>query len=196
MPSSEARDYGPEEVVEIVRMFEAPRAQVWRLWAEPEHRLRWWGPEGMALTELEMDFREGGAWRMVMRHVGGHLHAVHGRFLEVKAPSRLCFTYVNDTDMHETLVTMDFVDHGTRTEMRFRQAGFTSIEQRDAHNFGWNSTLDLFALYAPKVARVEPQPVGEPRIAGTAPDMVAAKERWDYELVHGFKGKWNPGDPR
>jgi uncharacterized protein YndB with AHSA1/START domain len=194
--SSEARDYAPEEVLEIVRTFDAPRGLVWRLWSEPEHRLRWWGPEGMALTALEMDFREGGAWRMVMRHVGGYEHPVHGVFVEVKAPSRLSFTYVNDSDMHETLVTMDLVDHGTQTEMRFRQAPFTSVELRDAHGFGWGSTFDLLDRYAPLVPRVEPRPVGEPRTAGTAPDMVAAQERWDYELVHGFKGKWNPGDPR
>lgn len=194
--SSEAKDYAPEEVVEIVRTFDAPRALVWRLWSEPEHRLRWWGPEGFGLKSLDMDFREGGAWRMQMQHVSGYVHHVHGVFREVKEPSRLSFTYVNDEDMHETLVVMDFIDLGTKTEMRFRQAPFTTLTARDAHGWGWGSTLDLLADYAPKVPRIEPKPVGAPRIEGTAPDIVAARERYEYERVHGFQGKWNPGDPR
>jgi uncharacterized protein YndB with AHSA1/START domain len=194
--SSEAEAYAPDEVLEITRTFEAPRALVWRLWADPAHRLRWWGPEGFGLAELEMEFRDGGTWRMMMKHVSGYEHRVHGVFLDVVEPSRLSFTYINDEDNHETLVTMDFIDHGTKTEMRFRQAPFETVAVRDAHGWGWGSTFDLFAAYAPQVARVNPKPIGPRRIEGVAPDIVAARERYEYEKVHGFQGKWNPGDPR
>lgn len=161
MQSSEASQ---EDAVAFSRVFDAPRALVWRLWADPGHRLRWWGPEGMALAELEMDFREGGAWRIVMARADGHRHPVHGVFREVREPSRLSFTYVNDDDGHETLVAMDFVDLGTRTEMRFHQARFRTAEGAAAHNWGWNSTFDLLAAYAPTVSPVRPTPVGVPRI--------------------------------
>jgi uncharacterized protein YndB with AHSA1/START domain len=196
MQSSEARAYAPNEVLEYKRVFEAPRALVWRLWAEPEHRLRWWGPEGMALAELQMDFREGGNWRMTMQHVVGRNHRVHGAFTEIREPSRLCFTYINDNDRHETLVELDFLDLGAKTEMRFRQAPFHTVEVRDAHAWGWGSTFDLLHAYAPTVPRIEPRPVGPPRIEGRQPDLVAARERHEYELQHGFQGKWNAGDPR
>jgi uncharacterized protein YndB with AHSA1/START domain len=192
--SSEAKAYAPDEVLEITRTFEAPRALVWRLWADPAHRLRWWGPEGFGLAELEMEFKAGGSWRILMKHVSGYEHRVHGVFHDVVEPSRLSFTYINDEDNHETLVTMDFIDHGTKTEMRFRQAPFETVAVRDGHGWGWGSTFDLFAAYAPLVPRVDPKPVGPPRIDGQAADIVAARERLEYEKVHGSTGKW-PGEP-
>ncbi len=196
MLSSDTRDYRSDEVVEITRLFEAPRALVWRLWAEPEHRLRWWGPEGFGLKTLEMEFREGGAWRMVMHHVSGYDHGVHGTFHEVREPDRLSFTYINDNDGLETLVVMDYIDLGTRTEMRFRQMPFQTAQARESHAWGWGYTLDLLAAYVREVVPDDPRPVGRPRIDGVAADIAAARERYEYERVHGFKGKWNPGDPR
>ena len=47
----------------ITRTFAAPPALVYRLWAEREHMLRWWGPKQFTCTSLEMDFRPGGSWR-------------------------------------------------------------------------------------------------------------------------------------
>ena len=193
--STEIRGGAPE-VLEITRTFDAPRGLLFRLWADPAHRMRWWGPEGMGLSELEMDFVEGGNWRMVMRHVSGYDHHVHGTFREIDEPSRLSFTYINDDDQRETVVTMEFVDLGTRTEMRFRQAPFQTEGAREGHNWGWNSTFDLLSAYARTVPTIQPAPVGRPRSDGTAPDMVAARARYELEMVHGFQGKWNPGDPR
>lgn len=179
--SSEARDYAPDEVLEIIRVFDAPRGLVFRLWSEPEHRVRWWGPEGHALSHCSVDFREGGSWSVAMRRVDGYEHWVRGTFTEIREPSRLCFTYVNDEDGHEMVVTMDFIDRGTKTEMRFRQAPFASVELRNAHSWGWNSSLGLLNDYAATVSRVDPKPVGPPRIDGVAPDIVAAYERMQFE---------------
>jgi uncharacterized protein YndB with AHSA1/START domain len=179
--SSEARVYAPDEVLEITRTFEAPRALLFRLWAEPAHRLRWWGPEGYGLSHCEVDFRVGGAWSIAMKRVDGYEHRVRGAFTEIREPSRLCFTYINDEDRHEMLVEMDFVDLGTRTEMRFRQAPFLTLEDRDGHGWGWGSTLELLSDYVRRVSRIDPQPVGPPRIDGVAADIVAASERHEFE---------------
>lgn len=42
------------------------RNLVWRLWTEPEHVARWWGPHGFRTTIRELEVRPGGAWRFVM----------------------------------------------------------------------------------------------------------------------------------
>ena len=47
----------------ITRTFAAPPALVYRLWAEREHMIRWWGPKDFTCTALEMDFHPGGRWR-------------------------------------------------------------------------------------------------------------------------------------
>ena len=60
--SNEARAYAPNEVLEFDRSFDAPRALVWKLWRDPEHLVRWHGPEGYWLAECSIDFRIGGQW--------------------------------------------------------------------------------------------------------------------------------------
>jgi uncharacterized protein YndB with AHSA1/START domain len=197
MQSSNAEAAAEDDVLAFTRIFDAPRALVWRLWADPQHRLRWWGPEGMGLSELEMDFREGGAWRMVMHHlVTGYDHPVHGVFREIREPNRLSFTYINDSDGIETLVTMDFADLGGRTEMRFRQSPFAAAEDRNSHGWGWGSTLGLLDEYLQRIDRANPLPAGPPRIDGVAADIVAARKRYEEDLANGVVRERHPGEPK
>lgn len=176
--NSAAPELLPEQVLEFTRMFEAPRALVFKVWSSPEHVVRWYGPEGYALLSCDMDFREGGAWRFCMSHGPGHAHWIHGVYKEIREPSRLSFTYVNEYDGHEMLVTMDFIDRGERCEMHFRQASFTVVEERDAHAWGWRSTIDLLAAYLLRFkGMAETTPIGRPRSDGTAEDIIAARRR-------------------
>ena len=57
----------PDDELFIVRAFAAPRSLVFRLWEDPEHRARWWGPKAFVCTHLSQDFRVGGAWRACPR---------------------------------------------------------------------------------------------------------------------------------
>ena len=52
--SNSLRAFAPDEVLEFSRTFDAPRELVWRLWRDPEHVVRWHGPQGMWLTSCEM----------------------------------------------------------------------------------------------------------------------------------------------
>ncbi len=134
-------------MLEIERLFEAPRALLFRLWSAPEHITRWWGPQGLYLSHCEMEFREGGHWRFCMMPESGTGHWIHGVYREIRSPERLSFTYINERDGHEMLVTLDFVERGDKTLLKFRQARFISVAERDDHNFGWTSTLGIFARY-------------------------------------------------
>jgi uncharacterized protein YndB with AHSA1/START domain len=197
MQSSSAHTVEADGVLAFTRTFDAPRTLVWRLWSDPQHRLRWWGPEGMGLSQLEMDFREGGAWRMVMHHlVTGYDHPVHGVFREIREPSRLSFTYINDSDGIETLVTVDLSDAGERTEMRFRQAPFADASNRDGHGWGWGSTLDLLDDYLRTIDHRDPRPVGRPRIDGVAADIMAARKRAEEDRANGVVRERHPAEPR
>ncbi len=51
----------------VTRLFDAPVEQVWKAWSDPEHVMRWWGPEGFTSPTAEMDFREGGVSLVCMR---------------------------------------------------------------------------------------------------------------------------------
>lgn len=156
-----------DDVLLISRSFDAPPELLFRLWADPVHRVRWWGPSGMALSRCEVDFRVGGAWRSTMARADGYEHPVHGVFTEIAEFSRLCFTYINDYDGHEMLVEMDFVPEGSGTRMHFSQAPFVNVGERDGHRYGWTSTLSMLATYALKVRdTARSGPVGNPRQPG------------------------------
>lgn len=51
----------------VTRVFDAPVADVWRAWSDPEHVMRWWGPTGFTSPICRMDFREGGTTLVCMR---------------------------------------------------------------------------------------------------------------------------------
>lgn len=51
----------------ITREFDAPRDLVWRVWTEPKHIEKWWGPRGFDTKVTEMNLEVGGHWRYVGR---------------------------------------------------------------------------------------------------------------------------------
>ena len=175
--SNSAPAYAPDEVLEFTRVFDAPPELVWRMWREPEHMVRWYGPEGLWLTHCDIDFRVGGEWRRCMSGAANYTHWIYGKYLEIDEPRRLSFTYINDYDAHETVVTLDFAERDGKTEMRFHQAPFSSVKERDGHGWGWSSGLDLLAAYLLKVKAADGRAVGQPRIDGVAEDLTAARIR-------------------
>ena len=171
-------------VLEIDRVFEAPRALVWRLWRDPEHMVRWHGPEGYALLACEQDFRVGGKWRRCMSLHPGHEHWISGEYLEIEEPERLSFTYVNAFDGFETVVTMVFTEIAPgRTQMQFRQTPFISPEELKEHGWGWRSGFDLFERYVAQFVDEDWRPKGRPRADGVAEDIIAARQRHAEEMA-------------
>lgn len=145
---AKARPSEDGKVLSIERRFAAPPALVFRLWTEPQHLVRWWGPEGRHLSHCSMDVRPGGAWRFCMRaDADGDEHWIHGTYREVTPPSRLVFTYINDVDGHEMLTSIEFEPDGDGTIMRFRQGLFFTVAERNGHNWGWTSSFRLLDRY-------------------------------------------------
>ena len=135
----------------ITRVFDGPRSLVFRLWTQPEHLARWWGPQGFVNVAWTIDVRPDGAWFRRMRSPEGREYVKRGVYREVVEPERLVFTYVNEspdgTLGPETLVTVTFEEHGAQTRLTLRQTGFEDITERDAHEGGWTSALERFAGY-------------------------------------------------
>lgn len=67
-------------------------------------------------------------------------------------PERLQYTFIwNENPEDELLVTVDFAARGGKTEMNFRQTGFSSVEEREAHKNGWSQSFDRLAAYPSQV---------------------------------------------
>ena len=150
--TAETQPLADRELV-ITRILDAPPSLVFKLWTDPAQVTRWLGPRGFTATRMERDLRPGGAWRACLRRdeTGGELWQ-GGVYREVVEPERLVFTFAWDgadgRPGHETLVTITFAEHAGKTTMTFCQAVFESVEQRDGHRGGWNSSFDRLEEYA------------------------------------------------
>ena len=146
----------PDDELFIVRAFDAPVALVFRMWEDPEHRARWWGPKDHVCKLLKQDFRPGGAWRACIsspQH-GDSWHG--GEFREIERDRRIVFTFTWDSGPAggiETLVTVTFAEQHGMTIQTFHQSPFTSLERRDSHVVGWSQLLDREQAYIEAQAR-------------------------------------------
>jgi uncharacterized protein YndB with AHSA1/START domain len=75
----------------VTRVFDAPRALVWKAWTEAERLAQWWGPKGATIRVITLDVRPGGIFHYAMQYRPGH--DIYGRFVyqEIAAPERLVF---------------------------------------------------------------------------------------------------------
>ena len=55
----------------VVRVFDAPRELVWKVWTDPKYVMQWWGPKGFTAPVCKMDFRVGGKLLCCMRSPDG-----------------------------------------------------------------------------------------------------------------------------
>jgi uncharacterized protein YndB with AHSA1/START domain len=142
---------GAEPVLEIVRVFDAPRSLVYAAWTDPQHATKW-APHDMKIIHAEADLRPGGKIRVGMRRENGDEHWESGVYREIVENERLVFTHAWEDAQGrrgpETVVTVEFEDAGPgKTRMRLHQTGFASVASRDGHRLGWTESFDDLAAY-------------------------------------------------
>jgi uncharacterized protein YndB with AHSA1/START domain len=140
-----------ERTLTIVRTFDAPRELVFKVWSQPEHVVRWWGPKGYTTPSCQMDVRPGGSYRTVGRAPDGEEFVMRGSYREVVPPERLVMTFAWENGEgrtgHETLIEIEFEDVGGRTRLTFKHGTFETVEARDSHLGGWTAFMESLADY-------------------------------------------------
>ena len=142
----------------IVRAFDAPPALVFRLWEDPVHRARWWGPKGYHCKQLTQDFRVGGAWRACIVNPKGEESWHGGVFQEIERDRRIVFTFTWDSGPAggvETVITVTIAEQSGMTIQSFHQTPFANAERRNAHVVGWSQLIDAQQTYVETTARGE-----------------------------------------
>jgi uncharacterized protein YndB with AHSA1/START domain len=124
---------GEREII-ARHVFDAPRELVFKMWTDPEHVAKWWGPKGFTNTIHEMDVRPGGVWRFVMHGPDGRDYQNKIIYVEVVRPERLVYDHVSGPVFR---MTATFAERGDKTEVHVRTQ-FESAELRDkvATEFG------------------------------------------------------------
>jgi uncharacterized protein YndB with AHSA1/START domain len=139
-------------VLRLTRRFAAPREAVFDAFAQPEELARWFGPEGVSVSNVKIDLRTGGGYSMDFNEKGGGVHSLSGIYREIRPPERLVFTWVWGHGQFagmEMLVTIELREADGGTELTLIHEALPSEDARDLHNQGWTSTLDcLDQLFA------------------------------------------------
>lgn len=147
---------GDDELL-ITRAFDAPASLVFRLWADPSHMIRWWGPKDFTCTHLDFDLRPGSKWRACIVSDAWGESWMGGEIREVETERRIVMTFAwedgRDQPGVETLVTVAFTEENGRTVQSFHQAPFLNVEGRDSHVAGWSECFDREQAHAEALAR-------------------------------------------
>jgi uncharacterized protein YndB with AHSA1/START domain len=141
-------DFSSPLSLRATRTFAASRERVFRAWTEAEAVRRWFiePSEGRWTEAPQIDARPGGRYRLAGES-GGKPWCVYGTYREVKPPERLVFTwewddYPNPGESGRTLVTVEFLERGQRTELVLTHEGFPHESSRDEHSQGWTGCFD------------------------------------------------------
>jgi uncharacterized protein YndB with AHSA1/START domain len=78
----------------VSRLLNAPRALLWKLWTEPEHITKWWGPTGFTNTIFKMEVKPGGEWEFIMHGPDGTDYKNKHVFHEIAKEERLVLDHV------------------------------------------------------------------------------------------------------
>jgi uncharacterized protein YndB with AHSA1/START domain len=89
------------------------------------------GPEAFEIASCDLDFRPGGAWRIVHRGPDGDEHGFRGEFREIVRPERITWTFEYEgMPGHVSVQTVSFVEHDGKTTLTSTLV-FDSMEDRD-----------------------------------------------------------------
>ena len=135
----------PRITFRIGRHFSVPAERIFRAWTDPEELERWWCPPGWTAAGLLIDLRVGGEFRFGMRRIGtAEIVYSHGRFIEVRIPKRIVYTWNWENafpEMPETRVTVEFTPRERGTELTLIHEALPGIPLCLRHRTGW---LDAF----------------------------------------------------
>jgi uncharacterized protein YndB with AHSA1/START domain len=155
---------GKQDIV-VTRVFDAPRATVWKAWTDPDEVKKWWGPKDFTAPHVSIDLRVGGRYVYCMRGAG--IDGVVRDFCNTGEhvaiiPGENIVTTMKFADQHgnpvpasyygipgewpaEIMITVAFKDSGDgKTLLTLREAGVPDVMTGLAA-LGWNQSLDKLA---------------------------------------------------
>ena len=152
-----------ETTLVITRVLDAPRALVWRMFADPYHLAQWWGPQGFTNRVEELDFRVGGRWRHVMIGPDRREYPTEDVILDIVEPERIVYRSApadpkifGDNPPPAFTKTLTLVERDGRTTLTIVST-FDRAEDRDAvarrgYTVGMTESLDKLAAHLEEIA--------------------------------------------
>lgn len=82
------------------RVFDAPRAQVFGAWTDPELLKHWWGPKGFTNTFHTFEPIPGGKWNFTMHGPDGVDHPNEAIFMRVQPNDMIELHHVSEPEFY------------------------------------------------------------------------------------------------
>lgn len=124
------------------RTFLAARPRVFRAWITPKALESWLRPGGMNMTVRSLDVRAGGSFCFDLENGC----SIAGTYLHIIPPEKLVFTWSGGViRQQETVVTLEFFEHGPMTEMVLTHERLNTPALRRQIEGGWASMFKTLA---------------------------------------------------
>ena len=111
----------------IERDYDIPVAEIFRAWADPQLKARWFAGSTDALGEsYELDFRVGGREASRGGPPGGPIYTYESVFRDIVPGQRIVYTYemhADDDRISVSVATVEFRGDGSTTHLRLTEQG-------------------------------------------------------------------------
>lgn len=128
----------PIDVVTVKRFLNASRERVFEAWTRPDLMARWFFPGENWTAVITSELTVGGRYEISMRDADAGKHVQFGEYREIVLGSRLVFTWsCPELGVVDSVVTVDLIDHGPRTEICLTHELPPDPKVRRGHEEGW-----------------------------------------------------------
>ena len=150
----------------LSREFDAPVAQVYKAWTDPELVKKWWGPNGVTIPECELDLQAGGRIYIVMlagEEMGPYKDTrwpMEGKFTTVEPNSHIAYSakawtegQESETTIEQTTdITFDEVDGKTKVTVKaaITKAGPGAQMAIQGMEHGFKQQMEKLAVFLQK----------------------------------------------
>ncbi len=130
-----------ENTLQMTRMFDAPRDQVFAAWKESEKLETWWGCSQTRKVESKMDFQEGGEFCHTMTIEGAGVMPYAGKFEEIIEPEKI--VYKASFGPLDATITVEFIEVAPgKTKLVLTQVGFPDPTLREIVSGGFDAAFE------------------------------------------------------
>jgi uncharacterized protein YndB with AHSA1/START domain len=140
----------------IERVYDASPAQVFKAWADPSVKRRWFGSaDELGGAALQLEFRVGGRETISGGPPAGAVYSYRALYQDIVPDQRIVYTYDMDADgtrISVSLSTVQFTPDGASTRMTYTEQG-AFLDGLDTAAVREQGTRELFDALARELRR-------------------------------------------
>lgn len=133
----------------LKRTLNCSPSRAFQAWTDPELVEKWWGTKTFKCTEILIDPKVGGSYRMALLHLESEKSFIaYGVYKEIITDKKLVMTWQWEGEgekASETILTIELEGKGDSTELTLTHSNHSSKAHQDDHEQGWNGCLDRLA---------------------------------------------------